>query len=92
MSDLLKEVKEEGGKVIFGVFTKWDEFKTNSTKGNTPVDLKFLREKRYRDYLEKVYGKEETATEAAEEEEEKVFFVDVGGENNFNVSILSGIP
>ena len=88
ISELVNEAKgEEGGKYTFGVYTKWDEFMTRKSKGNVHVDVKYLREHHNEKYLNKVYGKEKTATEAKGEEEE-VFFVDVGCGECFDVSIL----
>lgn len=90
ISDLVKEAKKEGGdKCTFGVYTKWDKFKKKQKKkkaGNVPVDVEYSQIHKNQQYLEKVYGKNKTAPKAREDEE--VFFVDVGGGETFNVSIL----
>lgn len=93
ISELVKETKEEeGDKYIFGVYTKWEEFKEKTSRGNVKVDVEYLRRHHNQKYLEKVYGKEKTATEAeGKEEEEEVFFVDVGCDGQFDVSILFSI-
>ena len=86
ISELVKVAKEEdahGDKCIFGVYTKWDEFIEKKSKGNVPVDVKYLRGHHNEKYLKKIYEKN-----AGEDEEEEVFFVDVGCGESFDVSIL----
>ena len=87
ISELVKEAKNENGdKYTFGVYTKWDEFMEKKKRGNVAVDVEYLRRYYNQKYLEKVYGKKETATKA--EGDEEVFFVDVGCSKSFDVSIL----
>ena len=87
ISELVNEAKAgEGGKYTFGVYTKWDEFMENKSRGNVPVDVEYLQKDHKQNYLEKVCGKETTATETKEED---VFFVDVGHGERFDVSILN---
>lgn len=79
ISELVNEAKKEDGvKYIFGVYTKWDEFMERRSRGNVPVDVEYLRRHHNQEFLREVYGRN------AEEDEEEVFFVDVGFGESFD--------